>query len=388
MDLVHSSQTSIPDNTSLTEIIFLTRKLTLYLYSKKIIHMAYRPPSGARPPMSEEARARISQAMREKANQTRIANGLPPLDYNAPALPGGSYSPGPVQPQFVDKPLELVKMRDQYFSPDLFVPMQTGKAVDKVFTNEGGVPKACNFMIVGDPGVGKSTVALDILSDLQLAGYRTLFISAEMTRIDLYGYVQRYPKFGNVDILFTGEYCDSNPKTVIENALKPGYDVVLIDSFAEVQEDIKEVLRTSTMGAEKWLIDIMISNNLGNNDSGANTTFLVIQQVTKGGVFVGSNKLKHNTTGMLELRFDSETTQYLSFSKNRRGSSGKRMFYSLAETGDVRYDEKRFNNDEEAREAMTREKELIEKEGRNFDSIFMGKDSDEDFEEDFDDDDE
>jgi predicted ATP-dependent serine protease len=350
--------------------------------------MAYKPPSGARPPMSEEARARIAQAMREKANERRVAQGLPPIDYDAPPVPGsapyGGYTP---QPQFIDKPLELVKMKDQHFSPDLFIPMKTGKPVDIVFTNEGGVPKACNFMIVGDPGVGKSTVALDILSDLALAGYRCLFISAEMTRIDLYGYVQRYPKFGNVDILFTGEYCDSNPKTVIENALKPGYDVVLIDSFAEVQEDIKEVLRTSTMGAEKWIIDIMVSNNLGNNDTNTNTTFLVIQQVTKGGVFVGSNKLKHNTTGMLELRFDSQTTQYLVFSKNRRGSSGKRMFYSLAETGDVKYDIKRFTNDEEAREAMTKERKLLEEESAAFDKTFGFGEFADDADEEFDDDD-
>jgi DNA repair protein RadA/Sms len=226
-------------------------------------------------------------------------------------------------------------------------------------------------MLIGDPGVGKSTVSLDILSDLGANGYRVLFISAEMTRIDLYGYVQRYPKFGEVDILFTGEYCDSNPKTVIESALKPGYDVVLIDSFAEVQEDIKEVLKLSSAGSEKWLIDLMISHNLGGNDTKTHTTFIAIQQVTKGGVFVGSNKLKHNTTGMLELRYDQATgSQFMMFNKNRRGSVNKRMFYSLSATGDVEYDVKRFNNDENAREALSHERTLIESEGNAFDSLF------------------
>jgi DNA repair protein RadA/Sms len=249
--------------------------------------------------------------------------------------------------------------------------MKTGKPVDQVFTSDGGIPKACNFMLIGDPGVGKSTVSLDILSDLGANGYRVLFISAEMTRIDLYGYVQRYPKFGEVDILFTGEYCDSNPKTVIESALKPGYDVVLIDSFAEVQEDIKEVLKLSSAGSEKWLIDLMISHNLGGNDTKAHTTFIAIQQVTKGGVFVGSNKIKHAVTGMLELRYDQATgSQYMMFNKNRRGSVNKRMFYSLCATGDVEYDMKRFNNDENAREALSHERTLIESEGNAFDSLF------------------
>lgn len=324
--------------------------------------MAYKEPNGLRKPMSDEAKARIAEAVRLAAAKKREEQGLPPLSQVGPHVP---------PPAFIEKPLELVRMSGQHFSPDLFIPMKTGKPVDQVFTSDGGIPKACNFMLIGDPGVGKSTVSLDILSDLAANGYRVLFISAEMTRIDLYGYVQRYPKFGEVDILFTGEYCDSNPKTVIESALKPGYDVVLIDSFAEVQEDIKEVLKLSTAGSEKWLIDLMISHNLGGNDTRTHTTFIAIQQVTKGGVFVGSNKLKHNTTGMLELRYDQATgSQYMMFNKNRRGSVNKRMFYSLSATGDVEYDLKRFSNDENAREALSHERTLIESEGNAFDTLF------------------
>jgi DNA repair protein RadA/Sms len=226
-------------------------------------------------------------------------------------------------------------------------------------------------MLIGDPGVGKSTVSLDILSDLALKGFKVLFISAEMTRIDLYGYVKRFPKFGEVDILFIGEYCDSNPKTVIEQVLLPGYDVVLIDSFAEVQEDIKEALKLSSSGSEKWLIDLMVSHNLGNNTMRKNTTFIAIQQVTKGGVFVGSNKLKHNTTGMLELRMDQDSgSSYMVFAKNRRGSVGKRMFYSLSASGDVEYDLKRFSNDEDARTALAHERTLLESEEGAFDALF------------------
>jgi len=328
--------------------------------------MAFKEPTGQRKPMSEEARTRIAEAVRLAAIRKRESMGLP----------AASFIPAPqaMQTQFTDKPIELVRMKDQHFADDLFIPMKTGKAVDFVFTDEGGIPKACNFMLIGDPGVGKSTVSLDVISDLALAGYKVLFICAEMTRIDLYGYVKRYPKFGEIDILFTGEYCDSNPRSVIENALKPGYDIVLIDSFAEVQEDIKEALKVSSSSSEKWLIDLMISNNLGENDANKNTTFIAIQQVTKGGVFVGSNKLKHNTTGMLELRFEPDSgTQYLVFSKNRRGSVGKRMFYSLSSTGDVQYDQRRFNNDENAREALSNERTLIESEASAFDRLIFGE---------------
>jgi len=329
--------------------------------------MAFKEPTGQRKPMSDEARARIAQAVKDAANRRRAAQGLPPV---------ADFSPASIPSAFSEKDLEIVKMKDQQFPEDLFVPMLTGKPIDELFSNEGGVPKACNFMLIGDPGVGKSTVSMDLLSDLNLAGYKVLFISAEMTRIDLYGYVRRFPKFGELDILFTGEYCESNPKEVLEKALQVGYDVVLIDSFAEVQEDVKETLRMTAAGSEKWLIDLMISHNLGNNDAQKNTTFIAIQQVTKGGVFVGSNKLKHNTTGMLELRYDPDSgSQYLMFSKNRRGKVNKKMFYVLSADGDVQYDLRRYQNDENSREALAQERTYIESEGNAFDRLIFGEDN-------------
>ena len=311
--------------------------------------------TGTRKPMSAEAKARIAAAVKASAARKRLEMGISPT------------SGEPVR----IKPLELIRMKDQLFDPILFEPMATGKPVDKLFTTDGGIPRATNYMVVGDPGVGKSTVALDILSDLSTNGQKVLFISAEMTRIDLFGYVKRYPKFGSVDILFLGEYLDDNPKTVIEEALKVGYDVVLIDSFAEVQEAIKETNRMTTSGSEKFLIDMMIRHNLANNDSKTHSAFLVIQQVTKGGVFVGSNKLRHNTTGMLEIRFDGEgDSAYMVFTKNRRGSTNRKMFFSLKESGDVQYDDRRFSIDDDAREIFEAEKAQIEDDDSTFDRLF------------------
>lgn len=233
---------------------------------------------------------------------------------------------------------ESVRMSDISFDPSLFVTMETGKPIDSLLSADGGFPRSTNFMLVGDPGVGKSTVSMDILSDLKGNGYSVLFISGEMDRVDLYGYVRRYPKFGNLDILFLGEYVDHNPKEVIEDMLNRGYDVVLIDSFVEVQDTVKESLKMTSNATEKWLIDLMRKNNAGGNDKGVYTSFLCIQQVTKEGVFVGSNKLKHNTTGMMELRFTPDGRRFAMFTKNRRGEVNKKLFFDLSSTGDVKYD--------------------------------------------------
>lgn len=288
--------------------------------------MARKTSTGIRKPMSPEARAKIAQAVKKSAQKKRIEAGLPP-DSVLPNTPRRS------------KPLDIVQMRNQTFPKDLFVPMKTGRAIDWMFTEEGGIPKATNYLIVGDPGVGKSTVSLDIMADLVNNGYKCLFVSAEMTRIDLYKYVKRYPKFGYVDSLFLGEYIDDCPKLVMEELLDVGYDVVLIDSFVEVQDAVKESSRMTSNAAEKWLVDLMLRHNLANNDSEKNTCFLCIQQVTKGGVFLGSNKLKHSTTGMLELRFEEGSTEfsYLQFTKNRRGPAMQKVYFGIRQGGNVSY---------------------------------------------------
>jgi hypothetical protein len=74
---------------------------------------------------------------------------------------------------------------------------------------------------------------------------------------------------------------------------------------------------------------------------------------------------------MLELRMDQESgSSYMVFAKNRRGSVGKRMFYSLSASGDVEYDLKRFSNDEDARTALAHERTLLESEEGAFDALF------------------
>jgi len=306
-----------------------------------------------RKPMTEEAKAKIAESVRRAFEAKRLAKGVEVST-----------------PEILTILPESVRMETLTFDPKLFEPIKTGKPIDTLLSTDGGFPRATNFMMVGDPGVGKSTVAMDILSDLQLSGASVLFISAEMDRIDLYGYVKRYPKFGTIDILFLGDYLDQNPKLVVEHMLRKGYDAVLIDSFVEVQDTVKEANGMSTSGTEKWLIDLMRKNNDGQNDTKAYTSFLCIQQVTKGGNFVGSNKLKHNTTGMMEVRFEEDGTRYIVFTKNRRGEVNKRMFFDLSATGDVKYDTARYDLDEAARHILQSEKDELQKQDEGFDKLF------------------
>lgn len=355
--------------------------------------MAYRPPSGERKPMSEEARAKIAEALRRKAEARRIEQGLPPNSVTStrPSKDPWTEAARNYNPPAPKEPvkIELVKVKDLHYDASIFEMMQTGKLIDALFSTEGGLPRAINFIVVGDPGVGKSTVTLDILADLKKNGYKVLFISAEMTRIDLYKYVARYPKFGELDMLFLGEYDDSDPKDVVEQVIKQGWDVILIDSFAEVTDAVKEINNMTSKSVEKWLIDLMVQNNLGNNDEKKYTTFLAIQQVNKGGSFVGSNKLKHNTTGMMEIRFEDPEEQlrpFVYFSKNRRGFVGKKLHFDLSKPEDVQYDHRKYKLAEDSKALIDLEQERLGKESENFDIMFnLGKHADEDEDDKFDD---
>ena len=233
--------------------------------------------------------------------------------------------------------IRTVKMEDIKFDSSLFRPMKSGRVIDSHFSSEGGLMKGTNYAIVGDPGIGKTTVMLDMLADLQDKGQKVLFISGEMNSIDMFGYVKRFPKFGQIPILFMGDHCDDNALEVCESILSEGWDVVLIDSMAEVQNAVVDTTKgwMSSKKAETELLNLFEKHNLGDNKSKTNTAFLVIQQVTKGGEFAGSNRFKHMITAMAHIKFQPEGGRAIWFSKNRRGGEMNKLFFSLDQRNHV-----------------------------------------------------
>jgi predicted ATP-dependent serine protease len=291
---------------------------------------------------------------------------IEPIHQMAKSVPLPANRPAPQ--------IRLVEIADLQYDENIFRPLKTGDAIDYIFSSEGGIYPATNYMIIGDPGIGKSTQTLDILAKIKRTDptKRVLFISGEMNEIDMYGYVKRYPAFGRIPTLFLCDYLDENPAKVLEETFQQGWDLILIDSFIEVQESVQAATNMPRTAAEKWMIDLMVTNNKGNNRRKAYTSFLAIQQVTKGGNFVGSNKLKHNTTGMIELRYSSEFSgdRYAKVTKNRRGFQHEKIFFSLDNPNQVEYDEKRLKRDEEIRQRLQKEKEIMLSEEDKFNQIF------------------
>ena len=275
---------------------------------------------------------------------------------------------------------KVVRMRDIQFDPNLFRNYMSETVLDELLCSYKGLPKGVNYMIIGDPGVGKTTIILDLLSNLRLVnpGIKVLFISAEMTEIDLAIYVQRFPKFQDLDILFVeGGFDDENLShnlDTIKDVLEQGWDVVAIDSFYELQGIIKEEEKLTLKKAESVLLSIIRQQNKAANSRGTNTTFLTIQQVTKSGRFVGSNRLKHSITAMMELRLDNPhniySERYAVFSKHRRGDVGVRLYYDLSGTGDVSYNEEKYIQDQQLRKLQSDAANNLRHFADKFDKLF------------------
>ena len=110
----------------------------------------------------------------------------------------------------------ITKLNNLNVDPKMMETMKSGLALDHFVSYEGGVPSASNMMIIGDPGVGKTTLLLDLLAAVQNKNRKCLFISGEMGRKQMFKYTQRFPQFGIVDTLFMSDYMNHNTKDVIE----------------------------------------------------------------------------------------------------------------------------------------------------------------------------
>lgn len=279
------------------------------------------------------------------------------------------------EPRLIHSVVEpnIINVEDMEF-PN-FGLFRTGKKIDDLFSDHeegGGLYGGTVNIVIGESGVGKSTVMLDLLASIveQNPEAKILYISSEMTRNDIMFYYRKTPAIGKVPTLLLMDYVKNGQLAqVLEKSFNGEHDVILLDSYQDVLVKLKEVHGWKSTKAESWLTNMMIdaAEKCGN-------AVLAIQHMTKGGQYVGSTYLKHATTAMLEIRFDLTGQRYIEFSKNRRGGSGtgKRLYYKLDETGAVVYDVDRFNETEEMRNFENVETLRQQDLTAQFENIFLG----------------
>jgi predicted ATP-dependent serine protease len=246
---------------------------------------------------------------------------------------------------------EIVKLSDFNFPPEVFIPLKSGKFIDNIISKKGGTMPATITVVVGEPGSGKTTMLVDKMANIEKVnpGSKCLYISSEMNPIDNRELAEDLPQLMDLNTLYLADY--ENPKKIMEEVLNLGWDYVLIDSFMDVKDKIKDSENKLTGSAvENWLISLLVKHTKGQNELKKYTAFDVIQHITKGGEYAGSTKLKHNTTAMMYVRIDELSNQrYVVYVKNRRGDIRKKLYMILDKvSGELNYDVKKFNEIEKA----------------------------------------
>ena len=241
---------------------------------------------------------------------------------------------------------QVLTVEDMEF-PD-FALHRSGKPVDLLFSDHeegGGIYGGTVNIVVGESGVGKSTVLFDLLASVKQRSPETriLYVSSEMTRNDILFYYRKSPSIGQVPTLLLNDHLkDGSLERVLLDTFKGEWDIIVLDSYQDAAIKLTEALGWRQKRSETWLTNLMIE--------AAETrglAVLAIQHMTKTGHYMGSTYLKHATTSMLEIRFDPNGGRYLEFSKNRRGGGqvNKRLYYELDPEIGVVYDELRFEDE-------------------------------------------
>ena len=220
----------------------------------------------------------------------------------------------------------MSKIRPYYLSEislDEQDRMQTGyEELDRVLG--GGVVRGSLVLVGGDPGIGKSTLLLQVCRNLAASGQKVLYISGEesLKQIKL-----RANRIGTV----TGELkflCETNLDT-IEGAIsgeKP--DVVIIDSIQTMfREEVTSAPGSVGQVRESTNLLLQIAKGVG-------IAIFIVGHVTKEGVVAGPRVLEHMVDTVLYFEGDrSASYRIIRGVKNRFGSTNEIGVFEMRESG-------------------------------------------------------
>lgn len=186
----------------------------------------------------------------------------------------------------------------------------------------GGMVKGSLVLIGGEPGIGKSTLSLQIpLSDSSL---KTLYVSGEESARQI---KMRAERLGGIH-----DGCFILPETSLDNILEQAKsiqpDLMIIDSVQTIFSTAVE----SSAGSVSQVKECAVS--LLRFAKETNTPVIVIGHITKDGTIAGPKVLEHIVDVVLQFEGDTRHSfRILRSIKNRFGASGELAVYEMTGTG-------------------------------------------------------
>ncbi|MHC9532243.1 DNA repair protein RadA [Dellaglioa sp. L3N] len=188
----------------------------------------------------------------------------------------------------------------------------------------GGVVPGSLVLIGGDPGIGKSTLLLQVSGQLSQTGGTVLYVSGEESAVQIKMRAQRLGVGGKKFYL----YPETDMGNIRQNIETLNPDYVVIDSIQTMQEPemsaaVGSVSQIREVTAE--LLQIAKTNGI---------TIFIVGHVTKGGAIAGPKILEHMVDTVLYFEGDMHHTfRILRAVKNRFGSTNEIGIFDMREGG-------------------------------------------------------
>lgn len=188
----------------------------------------------------------------------------------------------------------------------------------------GGIVTGSLILVGGDPGIGKSTLLLQVCRNLTGRGFPLLYISGEESLRQIKLRADRMGAFtDNLSLL-----CETNLASIEQVILKEKPKAVVIDSIQTMyQEDVSSAPGSVSQVREATGMLMRIAKSMG-------ITIFIVGHVTKEGVVAGPRVLEHMVDTVLYFEGDRNAAyRILRGVKNRFGSTNEIGVFEMREEG-------------------------------------------------------
>lgn len=188
----------------------------------------------------------------------------------------------------------------------------------------GGIVKGSLILIGGDPGIGKSTLLLQVCKRISDQGKKVLYISGEESLRQIKIRADRIGTFNEHTRLF----CETNLELIEEILKSDRPDVAVIDS-------IQTIYNPDVGSAPGSVSQVRESTNiLMQTAKTENISVFVVGHVTKEGVVAGPRVLEHMVDTVLYFEGDRHASyRILRGVKNRFGSTNEIGVFEMKQDG-------------------------------------------------------
>ena len=188
----------------------------------------------------------------------------------------------------------------------------------------GGIVPGSLVLVGGDPGIGKSTLLLQVCRHLSADGKEVLYISGEESLKQIKIRANRIGEINDNFLLL----CETNLDLVEETIRRVKPDAVVIDSIQTMySEEVASAPGSVSQVREATNVFLQLAKGL-------NVPIFIVGHVTKEGTVAGPRVLEHMVDTVLYFEGDRHASyRILRGVKNRFGSTNEIGVFEMKEEG-------------------------------------------------------